>query len=84
MLDDFKTELQRLGGTNLERDNMAQRDMGRPPSPRPLPRIVEKSQDDHIEEADALDPDDEREWQWLEINPPKPIHQPFCVSRSLP
>jgi hypothetical protein len=63
MLDDFKTELQRLGGTNLERDNMGQRDVGRPPSPRPLPRIVEKSQDDHIEEADALDPDDEREWQ---------------------
>ena len=78
MLDDFKTELQRLGGgTNLERD------MGQPPSPRPLPRIMEKSSDDHVEVARALDPQD-RDWDWLDINPPKAIHQPFSVSRSLP
>ena len=77
MLDDFKTELQRLGGTNLDGD------LGRPPSPRPLPRIAEKSQDDHIEVADASDLNN-RDWAWLDINPPKAIHQPFSVSRSLP
>lgn len=48
MLDDFKTELQRLGGINLERD------MERPPSPSPSPRTVgEKPHDAHIEVSDA-------------------------------
>lgn len=78
MLDDFKTELQRLGGgTNLERD------IGPPPSPLPLPRMLEKSSDDHIEVTHALDAQD-RDWDWVDINPPKAIHQPFSVSRSLP
>lgn len=48
MLDDFKTELQRLGGsTNLEHVT------GSPSSPPRPPSIAEKSQDSHIEVADA-------------------------------
>ncbi len=78
MLDDFKTELQRLGGAaNLERD------IGQLPSPRPFPRMIEKSSDEHIEVARASDPQD-RDWEWTDIEPPKAIHQPFSVSRSLP
>lgn len=47
MLDDFKTELQKLGGMSMER-------AANEPSTQPPALKVEKSQDDHIEVADAL------------------------------
>jgi hypothetical protein len=77
MLDDFKTELQRLGGNNL-----LERSMIRPPSPQLSPLTQEKSQSDHVEIADppnAL----ERNWDLPLIRPPRATHRPSEISRSL-
>jgi hypothetical protein len=60
MLDDFKTELQRLGGANLERD-MSMRRTATPPPLRSMSHVIEKPQDAHIEVSDAASRHEEGE-----------------------